>query len=192
MNKELTNSLTHYLSFTLLFGYAISSYGNTESSTSFVQESVESSITTNQVQQDEDFVGNKFVVIADERSSIYSLSMEDLLKIYKKKNVKYAYDYFINKGFKKGTDKDNAVVTITYDGKSIKIVVIRNEEVNPYPWEWSTELTNDGYSVNTTDMGNYTRVDWQKIGSPLVSEAADFRESGKFRFYLFIGEFAKI
>ena len=98
MNKKLTNSLTHYLSFTLLFGYAISSYGNTESSTSFVQESVESSITTNQIQQDEDFVGNKFVVIADERSSIYSLSMEDLLKIYKKKNIKYAYDYFINKG----------------------------------------------------------------------------------------------
>ena len=105
---------------------------------------------------------------------IFSFYLDELIKIYRKKDISYACDFFTSKGFKNKNGNEDNIITITYDGKIIKIVVKMKEEMNPFPFEWSSFLDDEGFKLQETKIGKSYRLDYRKIGFPIISQYLDF------------------
>lgn len=173
----------------LLFSIAYATKGFAES-VIFEKESVGNIdyVCNNQVGQNGNVNNEEITMVKDERG--FSFYLDELLNVYKKKNIEYARDFFISKGFKNKTKNETYRFTITYDGKVIKIVAKMEGETNPFPFEWKDFLTNEQFKSQFTDLGQFWRTDYRKIGFPIISEALDFSASPCMG-YFYIGEQVK-
>ena len=110
--------------------------------------------------------------------------------MFTKKNIEFARDFFTRQGFKNKTDNEDNRITITYDGKVIKIVVRMKEDANPFPLEWYLFLKDEQFNSQYTENGKFSKTDYRKIGFPIISEALDFSVFPHFG-YFYIGETVK-
>lgn len=183
MNKKLfkINCLT------LLLSFSIVSLGHAESTKKCV--SCLDYVPADQVVQNCSVTEGGITMVSE--NDVFSFGLDELLQVYRKKDVNYACEFFTSKGFKNKTnDVDNAVITITYDCKVMKILVKMKEEVNPFPVEWTAFLMEEGFSDQYTKVGQLTRIDYRRIGYPIISRAIDF-SIFPFLGYFYIGEQVK-
>lgn len=167
----------------LLFSIEYTTKGFAES-VIFENESVSNIdyVCNNQVGQNDNANNGKITMVSD---GFISFSIQELLSVYRKKNIEYARDFFISKGFKNKTNNEGNTITITYDGKTIKIVVKMKSETSPFPYEWHDFLTRAGFNQQFTDYGASYRNDYRRIGFPIFSEFINF---SKLIGYYYIGE----
>lgn len=162
-------------------GYAESVIIANESVCSFDYEA------TNQVGQN--VASGTITMVSDDR--IFSFYLNELIRIYRKKDVGFAYEFFNSKGFKKKTSNEDNNVTITYDGKVIRIVVKMEGEENPIPYEWYDYLRELRIPEQFTEGNRVYRQDYRRIGFPIISQVIDFSKSPAL-LYFYIGEPVKI
>ena len=182
MNKKLFKNCC----LTLLLSFSIVSLGHAESTKKCV--SCLDYVPADQVVQNCSVNEGGITMVSND---VFSFGLDELLQVYRKKDVNYACEFFTSKGFKNKTnDVDNAVITITYDCKVMKIMVKMKEEVNPFPVEWTVFLLEEGFSDQYTKVGQLTRIDYRRIGYPIISQAIDF-SIFPFLGYFYIGEQVK-
>ena len=144
-------------------------------------------VCNNQVAQNGN-VGGKITMVLDE--GYFSFELEELLNVYKMKDIKYARDFFTSKGFKEKTNNEDNKITITYDVKVIKIVVRTTEEVNPIPYTWNNYLDDEKFNSQFTKNGQFSKTEYRKIGFPIICDAIDFSVY-PYIGYFYIGETVK-
>lgn len=186
-NKIMNSKLLKVSCIALFISFAIATIGHAESTEKY--GNCLGHVSANQVVQNGSVTEGGITMVSE--NDVFSFGLDELLQVYRKKDVNYACEFFTSKGFKNKTnDADNAVITITYDCKVMKIVVKKKEEVNPFPVEWTAFLMEEGFSDHYTKLGQFSRTDYRKIGFPIISEAIDFSVS-PFLGYFYIGEQVK-
>ena len=101
------------------------------------------------------------------------ISLNELIEIYKKKDKNYANQVLTSMGYEAldGAWKKGEM-TITYDGKVVRIESTNDDLICPFPKEWYNDIKKQGFRKEDSSEGQIFRTDYHKQGMPIISDGS--------------------